>query len=204
MSISKGRVKNRGRRHAESTTELKSASFRLPPTVSRNALLEEGSDERFRRLIYDLLTVTSRMAMVREYLSERMGISAPQYSLLMAIGQFQGQQGVGVTAVAKLLHVSSAFVATETGKLEQVGLLAKRTNPKDRRAVQLNLTRAGRSLIERNSAEVRALNDVFFSGLSRSNFAAASALMRALLSGSARAMARLHVQEPESWQEAAE
>ena len=90
MSISKGRAKNRERRHAVSASELKSAGFRLPPTVSRNALLEKGSDECFRRLIYDLLTVTSRMAMVREYLGERMGISAPQYSLLMAIGQFQG------------------------------------------------------------------------------------------------------------------
>jgi MarR family transcriptional regulator, organic hydroperoxide resistance regulator len=204
MSISKRPAKNRGRRYAVFASGLKSASFRLPPTVSRNALLEKGSDERFRRLIYDLLTVTNRMAMVREYLSERMGITAPQYSLLMAIGQFQGSVGVGVTTIARLLHVSSAFVATETGKLEQAGLLAKRANPRDRRAVLLSLSRAGRALIERIGPEVRALNDVFFGGLSRSNFAAASAVMTALLSGSASAIARLHAREPKSWQEAAE
>jgi DNA-binding MarR family transcriptional regulator len=174
----------------------------LPPTVSREALLDQGSDERFRRLVYDLLTVTNRMATVRAHLGERMGISAPQYSLLMAIGQFQGSQGVGVSAIAKLLHVSSAFVATETGKLEQAELVIKRANLTDRRAVLLSLTRAGRSLIERNSAEVRSLNDVFFGGLSRANFAAASALMTALLGGSARAIARLQVAEP-IWREAA-
>jgi DNA-binding MarR family transcriptional regulator len=204
MSISKRPAKNRARRYPVSASGLKSASFRLPPTVSRNALLDRGSDERFRRLIYDLLTVTNRMAMVREYLSERMGITAPQYSLLMAIGQFQGSVGVGVTTIARLLHVSSAFVATETGKLEQAGLLAKRANPRDRRAVLLSLSRAGRALIERIGPEVRALNDVFFGGLSRSNFAAASAVMTALLSGSASAIARLHAREPKSWQEAAE
>ena len=81
--------------------------------MSRPALLETGSDDRFRRLVYDLLTIASRMTTVREHLGERMGISAPQYSLLMAVGQFQGERGVGVTAVAKVLHVSSAFVATE-------------------------------------------------------------------------------------------
>ena len=139
--------------------------------MSLPALLERRSDDRFRRLVYDLLTIASRMTTVREHLGERMGISAPQYSLLMAVGQFQGERGVGVTAVAKVLHVSSAFVATESGKLAQAGLLAKRANPKDGRAVLLSLTRAGRYLIARHSAEIRAINDIFFGTLTPPMFA---------------------------------
>ena len=180
----------------------------MPATVSRPALLEKGSDDRFRRLVYDLLTIASRMTTVREHLGGRMGISAPQYSLLMAVGQFQGERGVGVTAVAKVLHVSSAFVATELGKLAQAGLLAKRTNPKDGRAVLLSLTRTGRSLIARHSAEIRAVNDIFFGTLTASLFGNASAAMAALVRGSARATASLHRTELEfgfeSWREAAE
>ena len=170
----------------------------MPATVSRPALLEKGSDDRFRRLVYDLLTIASRMTTVREHLGGRMGISAPQYSLLMAVGQFQGERGVGVTAVAKVLHVSSAFVATESGKLAQAGLLAKRTNPKDGRAVLLSLTRTGRSLIARHSAEIRAVNDIFFGTLTASLFGNASAAMAALVRGSARATASLHRIELES------
>jgi MarR family transcriptional regulator, organic hydroperoxide resistance regulator len=204
MSISKTRKHGRGRRNAASRSVVKPASFRLPATVSRPALLEQGSDERFRRLVYDLLTIASRMTVVREHLGSRMGISAPQYSLLMAIGQFQGERGVGVTALARVLHVSSAFVATETGKLAQAGLLTKRANPKDRRAVLLSVTRAGRALIERNSADVRAINDIFFGALTPSNFAAASAAMAALVRGSARATAHLHGPALDSWHEAAE
>lgn len=205
MSTSKTPVKgSHGRRAAAPVSKLKNAGFRLPATASRPALLDEGSDERFRRLVYDLLTIASRMTMVRDHLGARMGVSAPQYSLLMAIGQFQGQRGVGVTAIAKVLHVSNAFVATETGKLVQAGLLTKRSNPKDRRAVLLSLTRAGRTLIERNSAEIRGLNDVFFGGLTRSAFAAASATMAALVRGSARTIAHLGLPEPDSWREAAE
>lgn len=209
MSLSKasGR-KRRGRPNTALAGEVKSTSARMPATVSRPALLEKGSDDRFRRLVYDLLTIASRMTTVREHLGGRMGISAPQYSLLMAVGQFQGERGVGVTAVAKVLHVSSAFVATESGKLAQAGLLAKRTNPKDGRAVLLSLTRTGRSLIARHSAEIRAVNDIFFGTLTASLFGNASAAMAALVRGSARATASLHRTELESglesWREAAE
>lgn len=205
MSISKARGKSgRGRRNKALAGEIQGASFRLPTTASWPALLEKGSDDRFRRLVYDLLTIASRMTTVREHLGARMGISAPQYSLLMAVGQFQGACGVGVTAVAKVLHVSSAFVATKSGKLAQAGLLAKRASPKDGRAVLLSLTRLGRSLIARNSAEIRAVNDIFFGTLTPSMFAAASAAMAALVRGSARATASLHRPELKSWREAAE
>jgi MarR family transcriptional regulator, organic hydroperoxide resistance regulator len=205
MSTSRARAKNgRGRRRTAALVDASAPGFRMPATVSRAALLDDGSDERFRRLVYDLLTIASRMSAVREHLGNRMGISAPQYSLLMAIGQFQGDRGVGVTAIAKVLHVSSAFVATETGRLAQAGLLTKRANPKDRRGVLLSLTRAGRALVERNGAEVRAINDIFFGALTPATFAAASAVMAALVRGSARATAPLNTPESDAWREAAE
>jgi len=68
----------------------------LPLTVSRPSLLEDGSDRRFRQLIYDLLTISVRMEAVREHLARRMGISAPQYSVLVAIAQLQCETGVSV------------------------------------------------------------------------------------------------------------
>ena len=54
------------------------------------------------------------------------------------------------------------------------GCSTKRANPKDRRAVLLSLTRAGRGLIARHSAEIRAVNDIFFGTLTPSMFVAAS------------------------------
>jgi MarR family transcriptional regulator, organic hydroperoxide resistance regulator len=212
MSISKARnTRNRREprkaappRAPKTPRGPRTLDFRLPPTISEPALLERGSDERFRRLVNDLLTIASRMSVVREHLGSRMGISAPQYSLLMAIGQFQGERGVGVTAIARVLHVSSAFVATETGKLAQAGLLIKRGDPEDGRAVLLNLTRAGRTLIERNADEVRAVNDMFFGELTPATFAAASGAMAVLVRGSARAMAHVDRAESRLWREAAE
>jgi DNA-binding MarR family transcriptional regulator len=193
MSISRS---HRGRA-AITRIAREAGGFRLPATVSRPVLLIKGSDERFRQLVYDLLTIATRMTLMREHLGRRMGITGPQYSVLMAIAQLQGRAGVGVGTIARRLHVSSAFIATETGKLVQAGLLDKRPNPKDRRRVLLNLTRAAHALIERNRLEIRAVNDAFFGALSRSAFTAISSATAALVLSSRRAMARLNdIAEP--------
>ena len=197
-------ARSRVRANTRSSAVVRSQDHCSTPTVSRPTLLEGGSDRRFRRLIYDLLTIASRMTVVREHLASGMGITAPQFSLLLAIGQFQAERGVGVTAVARVLHVSSAFVATETGKLARAGLLTKRANPKDRRAVLLSLTRAGRALIERHSNEIRSVNDAFFGALARNTFAALCTTMADLVHSSARAIAQLNRTESDSWREAAE
>jgi DNA-binding MarR family transcriptional regulator len=181
--------------------------FEVPATVTRTALLDRGSDQRFRGLVYDLLTIATRMNAVREHLARRMKLTGPQYSLLMAVAQFHDRGGVGVGKLARLLHVSSAFVATETGKLAQAGLIDKRSNPRDRRGVLLGVTRAGRTLIEGSSAEIRAINDEFFGQLDRKAFEAATAAIALIELGSRKAMHRLRMLELEATsavQEAAE
>src|ERR1700761_4723220 len=122
----------------------KTASSALPPTTSRRALLKGGSDQNFRALVADLLTISSRMETVRGHLGAQMGVSGPQYSVLIAIAHLQGEHGVSVGALAQALHVSNAFIASETGKLAQRRLLHKRANPHDRRGILLSIAPAGR------------------------------------------------------------
>ena len=175
------------------------ATYVLPPTVSRDALIEGGSDRRFRTLVHDLLTIATRMETVREHLGRRIGISGPQYSLLAAVAHRQGDAGVSVGAVAQMLHVSSAFVASETGKLARLKLLIKRTNPRDRRGVLISLAPAGRLKVDRVSAEIRAINDLFFGALDAKSFIAVSAAAAALVESSAKAMHYLDAVEGERW-----
>jgi MarR family transcriptional regulator, organic hydroperoxide resistance regulator len=159
-------------------------SFALPPTVTRETLLDRGSDRRFRALVNDLLTIATRMESVREHHGRRMGISGPQYSVLIAVAHLQGDIGVSVGAVAQALHVSSAFIAVETGKLARLGLVLKRRNPLDRRGVLLSLALPGRLKIDRASAEIRAVNDLFFGGLRAASFRALCAAAATLVEGS--------------------
>jgi DNA-binding MarR family transcriptional regulator len=169
----------------------------LPLTVSRDALLEGGSDRSFRRLVYDLLTIAVRMEAVRDHHAARMGITASQYSVMMAIAQFQGRSGVGVSALAKTLHVSSAFIASETGKLARLGMVTKRPNPSDGRGVLLSLTQTGRLCIARVSPEIRAVNDMFFAELDRGTFQALSVAAASLVRGSQKAVQWLRVMDGE-------
>ena len=167
----------------------------LPPTTSRRALLKGGSDHDFRVLVADLLTISSRMEMVRGHLGARMGVSGPQYSVLIAIAHLQGEHGVSVGALAKALHVSNAFIASETGKLAQRGLLHKRANPKDRRGILLRIAPAGRIEIGKIGDEIRAINDLFFGALDAKAFAALSKAVGALVHSSRKAIQYVNAEE---------
>ena len=157
MSISRlgrGRAKARKvpprKRGRKGRGRLTARGYVLPPTVSCAA--SAGSDRRFRALVNDLFTIASRMEIVRTHLGARMGISGPQYSVLLAVAHLQGEHGVSVGTVAQAMHVSSAFIASETGKLARRGLLLKRPNPDDRRSMLLSLAPAGRLKIDRIGA----------------------------------------------------
>jgi DNA-binding MarR family transcriptional regulator len=132
--------------------------------------LAGGSDSRFRQLVYDLLTISVRMETVRTHLARRIGISGPQYSVLVAIAQFEGSDGVSVGKIAEVLHVSAAFITAETRQLERLGLLIKSVNPRDRRGVLLRLTPSGEQQMLAVSPAITAVNDRFFAPLSRTAF----------------------------------
>jgi DNA-binding MarR family transcriptional regulator len=173
------------------------AAYVLPPTASAEALLDEGSDRRFRALVNDFFTISSRMEIVRAHLGARMGISGPQYSVLVAVAHLQGDHGVSVGTVAQAMHVSSAFIASETGKMARLGLLLKRPNPQDRRGVLLSRAPAGRLKIDRISPEIRAINDLFFGVLDSQSFAALGAAAGALVKGSRKAVHYVNAIESE-------
>ena len=175
------------------------ATAALPATASRQALLEAGSDDRFRQLVYDLLTISVRMETAREHLARRLGVSGPQYSILMAIARLQDRHGVRVGGVAKALHVTSAFIATETGKLARLGLLSKSPNPKDRRGILLALTPRGQAALVKLGPEIRAVNDDFFKPLDRAGFQALASTAAALVESSSRVERRLRVMDDNEW-----
>jgi MarR family transcriptional regulator, organic hydroperoxide resistance regulator len=175
----------------------KAAPPALPPTTSRRALLKRGSDRDFRALVHDLLTVSSRMELVRGHLGARMGMSGPQYSVLVAIAHLQGDGGVSVSDLAEALHVSNAFIASETGKLARRRLVHKRVNPHDRRGVLISIAPAGRIEIGKIGEEIRAINDLFFGALGAKTFAALSAAVGALVTSSRKAIQYVSAEESE-------
>ena len=166
-----------------------SANYGLPLTISLPALLNnKESDQQFRRLIQELLTLARRLETARDYFGRRINVTGPQYNLLMTVAQLEGATGVSIGTVARAIHVSSSFVTAETGKLSDAGLLRKVPNPSDGRGVLLKLTPPGRTKIHGLFGEIRAVNDLFFGPLNARSFAALCEGAEALVRGSREAM----------------
>lgn len=142
-------------------------------------------------MINGLMTISVRMELIRNHLAERLGVSGPQYSLLMAIGQMQGHEGISVGKVAKSLHVTSAFVASESNRLVREGWLEKAPDAYDRRSMLLRLSLRGAKRLAELGPLIRAVNDGIFGSLSSAGFALLARLVDGIVHDSGRALHRL-------------
>ena len=163
-------------------------SGKVALTVSRRALLSGGNDQLFREMVTDLITISLTMESVRATLGARIGITGPQYSILVAIFRMRHGEHVRVRDVAAYLHVSAAFVTAEAGKLAQRGLIQKLPSASDGRSRLLFLTRRGEAQLERLTPDIREVNDRFFASLDRSDFVCLSRIARELVKDSKRAL----------------
>ena len=167
--------------------------LRPPITTVRPELTRDGTGERFRHLVNDLLTIAVRMDAVRARFADLVGVTPPQYSILATVAHLEpAPRGATVRAVAEHMHVSGAFVTAETGKLARRGLLAKRPNPVDARSVLLSPTRKGRKALEAALPHIRAVNDVFFGKLSAEEFERLAAAAARIVEASPAAVLLAH------------
>jgi DNA-binding MarR family transcriptional regulator len=141
-------------------------------TVSRPELLVNGSDGQFRDFVHGMLAFAARLEAVREGFAAFLGLTGIQYTILISISYLQGDGEVTVGAVAEHLHLSGAFVTTETGKLLRLGLITKVQDLKDRRCVCLRATATGRELLSALAPVQVQVNDVLFAFLSDEQFRA--------------------------------
>src|SRR3954466_10163308 len=105
-----------------------------PVTVSRPALLVDGSDAEFRGLIHDLIAYGHKLDACRDAFAAIAGISGVQYEIVMLLSR---ADGLSIGEVAARLHRSGAFITVEANKLVERGILEKRSDPADGRKVLL-------------------------------------------------------------------
>lgn len=147
------------------------AGNRRAVSTSLPALLDRGSDGRFREVIQSIFGLAARMTALRERIGEVAGLTGAQYSMLLSVGHLtRGGETVSVNTLAAHLHVSGTYVTAESKKLEKLGLLRRDPNPDDRRSVLLSLNEAGRILLDDVLPFVRAINDVLFADLTQASF----------------------------------
>src|SRR6476646_8651607 len=149
-----------------------------PVTVSRAALLVEGSDAEFRGLIHDLIAYGHRLDACRDAFASIAAVSGAQYEILMLVSR---SEGVSVGDVASRLHRSGAFITIEANKLVARGILDKASDPSDGRRVILRANARSHDIMEQLAPHQRRINDVLFARLDAKRFRQLRALARDLV-----------------------
>lgn len=158
-------------------------------TVSRPELLDRtGDDRRFRDLLYSLFAFGGSLEQARAVFARHIGLSPPQYMILIVVSHADPQAEIGVAQVAERLHLSGAFVTIEVNKLVRDGLVEKHPHSSDKRRVRLSATKFGLRQLERLAALQRPVNDALFAALDRDDFERLSDIMRRLAQGAGQAI----------------
>jgi DNA-binding MarR family transcriptional regulator len=156
-----------------------------PLTVSRPALLAQGSDTEFRGLVHDLIAYGHKLDACRDAFAAIAGISGVQYEILMLVSR---ADGLSIGEVAARLHRSGAFITIEANKLAAEGILEKTADPEDGRRVLLRNTTKSVALLERLAPYQRRINDVLFEFLDEKRFRELRALAAKLVACGDRAV----------------
>ncbi len=162
-------------------------------TVGVEALLVAGNDVAFRDFVADLFAAASGMLAVRRGLGKATGLTGSEIAMLLAIRRLSssGVGSVGVRAIAEHLHVAGPHVTAETAKLVEAGLVEKRVDASDNRAVDIRLTAEGRQMLRKLTPLVRAANDVLFAGMSQTEMEHVHRFLKRIVDTSAEAVRRL-------------
>lgn len=166
-----------------------------PLSTSLVQFLDGGSDAELRALIYSLLKMSSLMLRSREYYAAHMGVSGPQYSMLVVIAE-RGE--AKVRDLADALHTSSPFITAEVKKLIRMGYVQKRVNENDRRSTLLSLTGTGREKVVAVSPLRQMANDIVFGSFERAEAQVFARQVEVMLHNLERA---IHAMEAPEWRD---
>lgn len=97
-----------------------------------------------------------------------LGVSGPQWMILMALADLDQGEGVPVKVVSKMLHVDPSFVTTQSKMLEKKGFMRRKTSGDDARVVQMSLTDKTYKHIASLASQQEELNNFIFAESSSS------------------------------------
>jgi DNA-binding MarR family transcriptional regulator len=168
--------------------EVKASGPPVPLTTTRAALLVDGSDRVFRELLRDLMTMAGQLQELRAGLARQLGVSEPEYRVFLAVAQLQAAKGVSISAVARHLGVSGAFVTMIVQRLVRAGKVQKTPSRVDRRGVLLTLTARGRAAITAFARYPQMVNDELFGDIDDKEFRLLADVVRRVVGGGERAI----------------
>lgn len=119
-----------------------------------------------RRFAWEVASINVHLQELRHFWAKTLGISGPQWMILMALADLDQGEGVPVKVVSKMLHVDPSFVTTQSKMLEKKGFMRRKTSDDDARVVQMSLTDKTYKHIASLASQQEELNNFIFAEFS--------------------------------------
>jgi DNA-binding MarR family transcriptional regulator len=154
-----------------------------------DALLDQWTTVRSRQEMepYQVTTRISRIALhVAQHQEEafgRFGLNRGEVGVLGALRFAGAKQQLSPTRLFKGLMLSSAGITSRLDRLERRGYVKRRRDPGDRRGVLVELTDAGRDVLERAIGANSGREKELLANLTKAEQKALAALLKKLLAG---------------------
>jgi MarR family transcriptional regulator, organic hydroperoxide resistance regulator len=133
-----------------------------------------------KRFTLEISSINSHLEEVRQLWGKSLGVSAPQWMILIAISDLDKSDGVPINMVSKLLHVDPSFVTTQSKLLEQKDLLHRSPSPADARVVRLSLSDKTKKYLASLAEQYNAFRKFVFEEFSEKELAEFTAKLATL------------------------
>lgn len=127
--------------------------------------LSAEAQDAARRFVWEIASIKAHMDELRDFRAMLLGVTGPQWTILMALADTGTGRGLPLKAIAKMMHVDPSFITTQSKILEKKGFLVRNPSMSDARVVEMSLADKTYRHILRLEDEERALREFIFHGL---------------------------------------
>ena len=122
------------------------------------------NQEIIQQFTWDIASINVHLDGIRSFWARELGISGPQWMILMAVGDLDRGKGVPVKDVSAMLHVDPSFVTTQSKMLEKNGFMRRIPSSEDARVVLMSLSDKASKKIATLSTRREALSSFVLAG----------------------------------------
>jgi DNA-binding MarR family transcriptional regulator len=133
-----------------------------------------------RRFTLEIASISVHLEELRHFWAKTLGVSGPQWMMIVAMADMDLGGGVPVNAVSKMLHVDPSFVTTQSKLLEKKGYIRRKPSSEDARIVNMSLTDKTYKHLSSLASQQERLNEFIFAEFGASELDELTAKLGAL------------------------
>jgi DNA-binding MarR family transcriptional regulator len=148
-----------GKSHAKSYSRFKAAG--LKPEASNRSI-----DADIREVTSLLYAAMGRFQQVRRTFASALALTPAEFAIVMSLHRLNRAR---VRELSEDIHVAAANVTASLKALENKGWIVKRPDPRDVRALSIELTDVSRRRLDKFFLAIHPVNEIWFRGTGASD-----------------------------------